>query len=97
MAGIIRVSKIELLFLILSIIYSESRVSFGAFIVSSFIVASWNVRTLYLISFPLIFIYILTLIDLKALSILTSDLQTLISDPSLNVRLQKLLQVFRMA
>ncbi len=88
MAGIIRVSKIELLFLILSIIYSESRVSFGAFIVSSFIVASWNVRTLYLISFPLIFIYILTLIDLKALSILTSDLQTLISDPSLNVRLQ---------
>ena len=30
----------------------------------------------------------LTLIDLKALSILTSDLQTLISDPSLNVRLQ---------
>ena len=88
MAGIVRVSKIELLFLVLSIIYSESRVSFGAFIISSFIVASWYVRTLYLVSFPLIFIYILTLIDLKALSILTSDLQTLISDPSLNVRLQ---------
>ncbi len=88
MAGIIRGSKIELLFLILAIIYSESRVSFGAFIISSFIVASWYVRTLYLVSFPLIFIYILTFIDLKALSILTSDLQTLISDPSLNVRLQ---------
>tara|TARA_Y200000002_G_scaffold54048_1_gene39498 strand:- start:2235 stop:3347 length:1113 start_codon:yes stop_codon:yes gene_type:complete len=86
--GTVKISKIEGFFLLLAIFYSESRVSFGAFIISSFIVASWHLRAFYLVSLPLIYIYVLSFIDLKALSILSSDFQTLITDPSLNVRLQ---------
>ena len=86
--GTIKISKIEFLLIFLAVLLSESRVSFGAFLLCSFIVASWNIRLIYLFSIPIIFIYLITLIDLKTLSILSSDIQAIISDPSLNVRLQ---------
>ena len=89
-SGFLKVSLVEKIALITALFIADSKIVLGGFFISLFFILQFRNKILYLLSIPLVIVFVIPAIvnvDLRSLQFLFYSIDDLIQNPSLNVRL----------